>query len=522
MRRPKRAWPWLTGLGAIVVIVVLSVGYFVDEPIRRRMERELNAQLEGYSVRVGAADFHLIGFGLDLEDLVIVQDANPDPPVARIPRFGAGVQWRQLLRARLVADVVVDRPKIRLNRQQEEHEAKDAVPVEERGWQEAVEATYPLKINEFKVADGDVTYVESGFRPLRLTEVNVRAGNIRNVRSAKHVYPSDLHVDAKIFDSATLVVDGRADFLAVPHAGVKTRFDLSRLPLDYLEPIARRYHASLHKGVLSARGEVEYAPGIEIVELEDATLRGADIEYLHRGAARDEQNAVKVAAAVKDVAAADPHLQTRAQRVRITDSRFAYREETVTPPYRVFFDVDELLVEQFSNQAEDPPAFLTIKGRFMGSGPTRVWADFRPGAVPPEFDVRMRIEDTDLRTLNDVFRAHGGFDVADGRFALFSEIAVKQGRIDGYVKPFFVDMDVYDAQQDESKGLARKAYEGIVGGVAELLTNRPRDEVATRTDLSGPLEDPKTSTLDVVLNLVRNAFFKAILPGFERRRGNGG
>ena len=47
-------------------------------------------------------------------------------------------------------------------------------------------------------------------------------------------------------------------------------------------------------------------------------------------------------------------------------------------------------------------------------------------------------------------------------------------------------MTVYDTRQDREKTLFRKLYEGLVGCVAKLLKNTPRDEVATRTDLSGP------------------------------------
>ena len=51
-------------------------------------------------------------------------------------------------------------------------------------------------------------------------------------------------------------------------------------------------------------------------------------------------------------------------------------------------------------------------------------------------------------------------------------------------------------------------------GVA--LENEPRDQVATVVDISGPLENPDTSTWDTIVGLVSNAFVKAILPGFER------
>jgi len=60
-----------------------------------------------------------------------------------------------------------------------------------------------------------------------------------------------------------------------------------------------------------------------------------------------------------------------------------------------------------------------------------------------------------------------------------------------------------------------------VGAMTELLKNRPRQQVATQTDISGPLEDPRTNIGQIIVNLVRNAFFKAILPGFEREVSQG-
>lgn len=115
--------------------------------------------------------------------------------------------------------------------------------------------------------------------------------------------------------------------------------------------------------------------------------------------------------------------------------------------------------------------------------------------------------------------AYGNFDVTAGLFSLYSELRVKNGRVEGYIKPRFKDMKVYDARQDKEKNLFHKLYEGLVGGVAKLLENTPRDEVATRTEVSGPLESPRSSTWQTVVNLVTNAFFKAILPGFEKEIG---
>ena len=59
-------------------------------------------------------------------------------------------------------------------------------------------------------------------------------------------------------------------------------------------------------------------------------------------------------------------------------------------------------------------------------------------------------------------------------------------------------------------------YEGIIGGVSDVLENTPRNEVATKADISGPVSNPQASTWDVVVKLIQNAFFQAIHPGFEK------
>ena len=121
-----------------------------------------------------------------------------------------------------------------------------------------------------------------------------------------------------------------------------------------------------------------------------------------------------------------------------------------------------------------------------------------------------------MRAMNDLLRAYGNFDVTAGLFSLYSELTVKNDHVEGYIKPRFKDMKVHDARQDSEKTLFHKLYKGLIGGVAKLLENTPRDEVATRTDVSGPLENPRSSTWQTVVNLVTNAFFKAFLPGFEK------
>jgi hypothetical protein len=87
------------------------------------------------------------------------------------------------------------------------------------------------------------------------------------------------------------------------------------------------------------------------------------------------------------------------------------------------------------------------------------------------------------------------------------------------VKPLFKGMKVYDRRQDRDKTLFRQLYEMLVGGVAGLLKNRERKEVATVATVSGRIDEPHTSGWQIALRLIGNAFFRSILPGFDRELG---
>ena len=50
-----------------------------------------------------------------------------------------------------------------------------------------------------------------------------------------------------------------------------------------------------------------------------------------------------------------------------------------------------------------------------------------------------------MRTMNELLRAYGKFDVTGGWFSLYTQLRIKDRQITGYIKPLFRDMDVYDA-----------------------------------------------------------------------------
>ncbi len=523
----RRRWIVLIVIAAVLVGALGAAAFLVDEPLRRSIEAQMNQRLDGYTVRIGRLDFHPLGFSIDFDDLVVTQDAHPDPPVARFVRITAGVHWRALLHGRLVADFEVDRPILHVDLTHVRREIADERPVDERGWQDAVEAMYPLKINLLRIRDGELTYVdERPFEPLQLTGVQARAANIRNLRSHDRVYPSQLWLEAVVFGHGRLELDGHADFMAEPHPGVLAMVRLQAIDLAHFKPILARYNLSLRKGELSALGDLEYGRTVKAAHLHEAVVRGLEGDYVYRAPAAQKRalkRGVEQTARRAEAVANEPGIQLRVDRLRVVGANLGFVNRAAPADYRVFLADMDLELDNLSNHFTEGAATARLTGRFMGSGSTVAQAAFRPELSGPDFDVAVRIENTDMAAMNSLLRAHGRFDVTSGLFSFFSELTVKNGAITGYVKPLFRDLDVYDPEQDRHKGFLKKTYERIVGGLAKLLENVPRDEVATKAEVAGPVQDPEASTWEVVLRLVQNAFFKAILPGFEgeARRGSG-
>ncbi len=510
---------WLLATLGVVAVLVTGISFYMDTILRASIERNINRALTGYTVRIGSVSFHPIGFSLDLLDTTAVQTVDPNPPVMHIPRLHASVHWRALLHRRLVADFLVDRPQIHLNLRQAQTEIKDPTPVRERGWQEALEAIYPLKVNEFEVRDATVTYVDRGpFRPLRLSHVNYRAENIRNIMSPEHVYPSAIHLDGVVFGSGKIEVDGNADFLATPHVGLQGSISLEGLDLDYFKPITSRYNVTVRKGTLSTLGIFEYAPNTKVVDLQEVTVRDVGIEYVHKPetAEAEKQTAKQIEETAKQVSN-DPGILLRVDKVNILRSTFRFRNEAADPPYRVFLANAEIRLANVSNQRAEGKAAGDLKGKFMGSGDTKINLTFAPEGKKLDFDLVVRIDGTEMPAMNDLWQAYGGFDVGGGQFSVYSEVRVRQGNLTGYIKPLFKEMKVYNADQDREKAFLQQVKEALLGAIAWILENRPRQEVATKVTLSGTLDDPRYSTWEVVGGLLENAFIRAILPELENR-----
>jgi len=509
---------WVGGIFATLIAALFIASFFLDDMIRVRTQVAMNQKLKGYHVALAHAHLQLVGGILTLNGLKVIQRAHPHPAIADVRMMRFHIQVKELLSRRVVADVLLSHPKVHIDQTQLVAEKKSSVPLRQKGWQDALKAAYPFKINRFIIEDGDVVYIQNAVNPpLHLAKLNFMTDNIRNIHAPNNVYPSRFHANLVIFGSGRATIDGHANFLEEPFPGARAQYTIANVPLNAFDPEIRQINIAVSGGRLSSSGLLEYSPKVTRVDVDNATLERVDVGYIHSPTTKQAE-AQRVKETGKQIEKQNnrPSVDINVREFDISHSNFSFTDKTSSPNYKLFISDTDLVLKNVSNHQNQGPADLTLRGRFMGSGETSVAGDFLASRKGPTFNLKVAIQNTDLPSMNDILRAYGRFDVAAGKFSVFSEIAIKDGSIDGYVKPMFADLKVYDYPKDKSTSVLHQAKELVIGGASHLFKNSSTQQVATDIDLKGKLTSPGTSTWQALAQVLRNAFIEAIIPGFDR------
>lgn len=99
------------------------------------------------------------------------------------------------------------------------------------------------------------------------------------------------------------------------------------------------------------------------------------------------------------------------------------------------------------------------------------------------------------------------------------EAQAEKGRLHGYIKPLLRDVDVFNWQQDvedKDKGFFRSIWEALVGASETVLKNQPKNQFATRVELSGSVHQRNISAFEAFLQILRNGFIQAFNARYEQ------
>jgi hypothetical protein len=204
-------------------------------------------------------------------------------------------------------------------------------------------------------------------------------------------------------------------------------------------------------------------------------------------------------------------------RLEVINGRIQYVDEGSTPPVDVTMTNAHILATNLRNSYDSStllPATIIASANIY-DGDLSLKMKINPLAEVPTFDMNAELNNTNLVKLNDFFKAYAKADVSRGRFGLYTEIATKDGKFKGYVKPMIRDLKVLGAE-DRDDNLLKKMWEGLVGTVGEVFENQPNDRVATKIPFEGNVKNPQANVWYAIAQVLENAFVHALQPSLDQ------
>ncbi len=203
---------------------------------------------------------------------------------------------------------------------------------------------------------------------------------------------------------------------------------------------------------------------------------------------------------------------------RIIRGDIRFIDETSSPRVDIPFRDLELVATGLRNQPDEKtgpnPARLYAEATTVGNGRLTLFASGDPLAAVPRFNLKLDLINVELKALNSFLEAYANVDVSAGTLKLYAEVFANDGGFEGYVKPFFQNLE-FKSLNDQNKNLARRLWEKIVAGTAALVENDERDQVATRIPFSGRFGKTDVGIWATIGSLIRNGFIKALNEGRE-------
>jgi hypothetical protein len=194
-------------------------------------------------------------------------------------------------------------------------------------------------------------------------------------------------------------------------------------------------------------------------------------------------------------------------RFTVNDGRLAFRDFSAGGPGDLFVDDIDLRVENLRAVREGDsalPSPVRLAGTSIGGGKVSAEGAMNILKDIPDFDYDIKLEHADLTAMNDFARKHAGVDFEGGVLDIYVEAAAKDGAVTGYVKPLATGVEMVDIEEDGD--LVSIAWQSLVSVFAELFENQSEDQLATRVEISGRLDDPDTDTWSAVTGIFENTF----------------
>ncbi|PKL15653.1 MAG: hypothetical protein CVV49_20285 [Spirochaetae bacterium HGW-Spirochaetae-5] len=204
----------------------------------------------------------------------------------------------------------------------------------------------------------------------------------------------------------------------------------------------------------------------------------------------------------------------------ITKGEIHFINNEIKVPIDIYFKHIELKAQNIHNSKKQNSALFSryeLSATPQNHGELYSKGTFNILVEPPDFDINLKIEQMKLTQLNAFLKAYGPIDLTSGEFDFYMEMASRNGKIAGYLKPVFKNMDVRAGREEKDNSFKETSFEVITALVNVILKNRNTKLLAAEFPIEGDLKNPEVNIWKGIRSLIANHFGK---PAFKLKIDN--
>ena len=176
----------------------------------------------------------------------------------------------------------------------------------------------------------------------------------------------------------------------------------------------------------------------------------------------------------------------------------------------------ELTADNLTNSNHskaEMPSTVTLTGKPFRKGILDAQLAVNVDLKQPTFSEKVRLDKIFAPDLNAFLAKYGSVYAKSGQLSFYTEMISHHGEFNGYVKPYFEDLQ-FEPMPKDRDGLAA-IWAGIVNGLKDLVENDDKT-VATNIPISGRYDDPDIDIWSAAFGIIRNAYLQALAKDFNK------
>ncbi len=195
-------------------------------------------------------------------------------------------------------------------------------------------------------------------------------------------------------------------------------------------------------------------------------------------------------------------------RLQINNGKAAFVQLSADPNIDLHFNQIDLEAQNLRNvirKDQKLPSVLSAKAVSIGKGEVSLEGKLDLIKTIPDMDLSFSLENADATSLNDFTNHYAGIDFKNGSYNIYSEVAIADGFLKGYIKPMLVDAELIGKED----GFLDTLWEGFVGFFKFVLKNHKNNTLATKVPLEGDLNAVQSDIWATIFNIFENAWIQA-------------